>query len=200
MRRELLIGAACLAFVLPARAGQMSSAYTEFDTAKDCAVIEASEPDEGGDFVRFVCPGWRGYPIILSAGDLRESVFYGFPPEGDLPWESFGPFNGTGKKIEWRIETVGEKALPLATIHRWFVSDPEDDMKKTEVLVIEKVGQPGVGEGCAVGLVVATGNPKANETARRIADESVRDFACGADERVLVSGDVPLPSFERQDN
>ena len=83
---------------------------------------------------------------------------------------------------------------------RWFVSDPEDDTKKTEVLVVEKVGQLGERDGCAVGLVVATDNPKANETARRIADESVRDFACGADERVLVSGDVPMPSFARQDN
>lgn len=200
MRKTVLIGAALFAASLPARAGQMSSQYTELDTGRDCAVIEAASPDEGGDWARFVCPGWRGYPVILSAGDLRESVFYGFPGAGDLPWESFGPFNATGKTIEWRIETEGDRAVPIATIHRWFVSDPEDETKKTEVLVVEKVGQPGVGEGCAVGLVVATGNPKANESARRIADESARDFACGADERLLVIGDVPLPSFERQDN
>nr|WP_206078597.1 hypothetical protein [Mesorhizobium camelthorni] len=54
-------------------------------------------------------------------------------------------------------------------------------------------------DGYAVGLVVATGNPKANETARKIADEPARNFACGADERVLVSGDVPLPEFSRAD-
>lgn len=200
MKWGLLACAALAAIVLPAHAGQMSSAYTELDTGRDCAVIDASNPDEGGDFVRLACPGWRGYPVLLSAGDLRESVFYGFPPQGDLPWESFGAFNATGKTIEWRIETDGEKAFPIAVIHRWFVSDAQDEAKKTEVLVVEKVGQPGAGEGCAVGLVVATGNPKANETARRIADESVRDFACGADERVLVSGDVEMPSFERQEN
>ncbi len=198
MKRRLAIGALVAgALCRPAAAAEMSSAYTELDTARDCSVLESSQDE--GDFVRLVCPGWRGYPVILSAGDLRESVFYGFPPTGDLPWESFGPFNATGNKIEWRIETDGETALPIATIHRWFVSDPEDDTKKTEVLVIEKVGQLADRDGCAVGLVVATGNPKANETARRIADESVRDFACGADERLLVSGDVPLPSFERQD-
>jgi hypothetical protein len=45
---------------------------------------------------------------------------------------------------------------------------------------------------------VATGNPKANETARKIADEQVRDFACGADEPVQVEGEAPVPSFSRQ--
>jgi hypothetical protein len=47
---------------------------------------------------------------------------------------------------------------------------------------------------------VASGNPKANETARKIADEQARDFACGADERVVVSSDVALPEFTRQEN
>jgi hypothetical protein len=118
-----------------------------------------------------------------------------------MVWESFSAFNGTGPKIEWRIEKDGQKAIPFAVIHRWFVSDdPDEPERKTEVLAIEKVGQIGVGEGCTVGLVVATGNPKANETARRIADEQARQFACGADERVLVSGDVPMPDFDRQDN
>ena len=199
--RVFLAGlAVVLSAGMPSRAAEIASQYTEFKPDKtSCAVIESND-DEGGS-VRMVCPGWHGYPVILSAGDLRESVFYGFPPSGeDLAWESFGPFNASGDKIEWRVETDGEKSVALATIHRWFVSDPEDDAKKTEVLVIEKVGQIGAGEGCAVGLVVATGNPKANETARRIADESVRDFACGADERVLVSGDIPLPAFDRQQN
>lgn len=192
----LLIG---IAFAAPAAAAQMSSEYTEIRSDSDCSVFEINE--EGGDFAQMICPGWKGYPVILSTGDLRESLFYGFPPAGkDLVWESFGPFNSTGPKIEWRIETDGQKAVPIATIHRWFVSDPEDSAKKTEVLVVEKVGQLGIGDGCTVGLVVATGNPQANETARRIADETARDFSCGADERVLVGGSVPLPAFDRQEN
>ena len=85
--------------------------------------------------------------------------------------------------------------MPFATIHRWFVSDPEDPDKQIEVLVVEKVGQIGERDGCAVGLVLATGNPNANEMARKIADEQARDFACGADERVIV-GD-PMPEFSR---
>ncbi|MDQ6432585.1 hypothetical protein RB623_00790 [Mesorhizobium sp. LHD-90] len=185
---------------LPAAAAEMKSEYTDIDFEKSCSSFSANQ--EGGDFANFVCPGWRGYPVVYYTGDLRESVFYGFPPAGgDTVWESFSAFNSTAPKIEWRIEVDGDRQVPIAAIHRWSVSsDPDDSEKKTEVLVVEKVGQIGVGEGCTVGLVVASGNPKANETARKIADEQVRDFACGADERVVVSGDVALPDFDRQEN
>ncbi len=183
----------------PAAAADIRSEYTDMDIETSCSAFAVAE--EGGDFASFVCPGWRGYPVLVHVADLRESVFYGFPPSGVEPvWESFAAFNSTGPKIEWRIETEGERQVPIATIHRWFVSDPDDPEKKTEVLAIEKVGQVGVGEGCTVGLVVASGNAKANETARRIADEQARDFACGADERVIVSAEVALPDFDRQEN
>lgn len=197
--RRLALAALMLSPCAAVSAGELSSEYTDIDLARDCTVFDINE--EGGEFAQFVCPGWKGYPVVIGTGDLRESVFYGFSPRAEANvWESFSAFNSTGPKIEWRIERDGEKAVPIATIHRWFVSDPEEAEKKTEVLVVEKVGQPGVNEGCAVGLVVASGNPKANETARRIADESARDFACGADERVYVSGDIPLPHFDRQEN
>jgi len=67
------------------------------------------------------------------------------------------------------------------------------------VLVVEKVGQLHERDGCAVGLVVATGNPQANETARKIADEQARNFICGSDERVIVADGIPLPDFQRQE-
>ena len=115
-------------------------------------------------------------------------------------WESFAAFNSTGPKIEWRIEVDGERQVPIRRDPSLVCQrDPDDPEKKIEVLVVEKVGQIGVGEGCTVGLVVATGNPKANETARKIADEQAREFACGADERVIVSSDVELPTFDRQE-
>ncbi|MGE0501110.1 MAG: hypothetical protein AB7I79_05540 [Rhizobiaceae bacterium] len=181
-------------------AAEIVSAYTDVDFEKGCSIFSSNE--EGGEFANFVCNGFKGYPVIYYTGDLRESVFYGFPPSGDLApaWESFGGFNRTGPKIEWRVEKDGNREIPFATIHRWFVAaDPEDSSKEVEVLVIDKVAQLHEKDGCAVGLVVATGNPKANETARRIADEQARSFVCGADERVVVQGDVPLPDFYRQE-
>jgi hypothetical protein len=190
---------ALVALILPAAAAEMKSEYTDIEIDKTCSIASINE--EGGEFASYVCPGWRGYPVIIDTGDLRESVFYGFPPAGGRVWESFAAFNSTGPKVEWRIEVDGDRQVPVAVIHRWFVSaDAENPETKIEVLAIEKVGQLGIAHGCTVGLVVATGNPKANETARKIADEQARDFACGADERVIVSGDIELPTFDRQEN
>ncbi len=181
--------------------GEISSVYTDFEVDKACTKFSASEDGEG-DWADFVCDGWRGYPVFLYYADLREALFYGFPPAGDLApaWESFSAFNSSGTKIEWRLETNGEIVIPFATIHRWFVSDPEDAEKQTQVLVVEKVGQPHERDGCVVGYVVATGNSDANEKARRIADQKARDFACGSDEPAIEAGSVPLPPVTRYEN
>ncbi len=187
---------------LPAAADGIVSAYTKLDPETTCTIFAAAEPDEGGDWANMVCDGYRGYPIFLYYGDARESLFYGFPPAGDLApaWESFDAFNSTGPTVEWRIETAGERRMPFATIHRWFVSEPDDGGGQIEVLVVAKVGQPAERQGCAVGYVVATGNENANEKARYIADNVVRDFICDADQPTIDQGTVPVPSFNRTAN
>jgi hypothetical protein len=197
--RKFLAMLAVTGFSSAAHAGEISSVYTDLVAEKDCVTYSAAEDGEG-DWANLACAGYRGYPVLIAYDDVRESVFYGFPPTEDLPWESFSAFNSAGPKIEWRIETNGDQGVPFATIHRWSVSDPEDPDKKIEVLVVSKVGQMAERDGCVVGLVVATGNPKANDTARKIADEQTKTFACGADERVQVSGDVALPEFSRAEN
>ena len=183
-----------------AAAGEISSAYTDIDAEKDCTTF-ASAAEGEGEWANLACNGYRGYPVLIYSGDLRESVFYGFPPDGDLApaWESFSAFNSTGARIEWRIDTDNGRSVPFAAIHRWFVSaDPENPDKQIEVLVVEKVGQMHERDGCAVGLVLATGNPEANEAARKLADERARNFSCGVDKRVIV-GD-PMPDFSRSEN
>jgi hypothetical protein len=189
---------ACLSHA--ATAGEISSAYTDLDAEKDCTVFASAEEGEG-EWANLVCNGYRGYPVLIYSGDLRESVFYGYPPGGDLAptWESFSAFNSAGAKIEWRIETDNGRAIPYAAIHRWFVSaNAEKPDSQTEVLVVEKVGQIDQRDGCAVGLVLATGNPQANQAARKIADDRARNFICGEDLRVIV-GD-PMPDFSRNEN
>jgi hypothetical protein len=178
-----------------ARAEEISSVYTDLDFKKDCTPLESSE--EGGDFINYVCNGYGGYPIFVYSADLRESWYFGFPKATDYVWESFSAFNSAASKVEWRISRDGDRVTPFATIHRWSISDPEDDQKKSEVLVVAKVGQVKDQDGCAVALVMATGNPKANDTARKIADEQARGFACGGDERVLVGDNIP--DFSRSD-
>jgi hypothetical protein len=183
-----------LAMLMPAAmatAEEIASAYTDLDPGKDCILVAAAAEGEG-DWADLICTGYRGFPVILRSADARDSAFYGFPPApDDLAWESFSAFNAVGPKVEWRIAREGNLEVPFAVIHRSRVSDPEDAERQVEVLVVEKVGQLDERQGCAVGLVMATGNPQANETARRIADEQARTFACGADERVLVGDAIP---------
>ena len=197
MRVLLAIAAAALAAARPAFAGDISSAYTDLDWKADCATYgQASEGE--GDWADLACSGYRGYPVMIAYDDARESIYYGFPV-ADMTgvWEGFVAFNQSAGKVEWRIETKGDAAVPFAAIHRRSVASGDDGSKKTDVLVVSKVGQPGGEAGCTVGLVAASGNPKANEEARRLADEKVKAFRCGKDQR-LASGEVP--AFGRVDN
>lgn len=196
MNRLILSALGLAALSAPASAGDISSAYSDLNADKDCTVLAvAAEGD--GDWANLVCAGYRGYPVFLYAGDLRESLFYGFPPAGDLApaWESFSAFNAAGGKIEWRIETTDGLAIPFATIHRRKVSDSVESDSTTEVLVVSKVGQPHAREGCVVGLVLASGHPDANQTAREVADDHARNFACGTDRPVSIG--EPMPDFRR---
>jgi hypothetical protein len=180
---------------LAARAEEISSVYTDLSFDKDCTAFDINE--EGGEFLNQVCNGYGGYPIFVYGADLRESWYFGFPKPADYVWETFSAFNSGSSKVEWRVSRDGDRVTPFATIHRWAISDAEDAEKKTEVLVVAKVGQVTEQDGCAVGLVMATGNPQANETARKIADEQARGFACGGDERVLVGDNIPV--FQRSE-
>ncbi|MCB1453981.1 MAG: hypothetical protein KDJ43_10065, partial [Rhizobiaceae bacterium] len=96
--------------------------------------------------------------------------------------------------IEWRLEQRGENRVPVATIHRWFVSTGEGE--DVQVLVVEKVGQPFERDGCAMAYVMATGNPNSNEKARNYADNLVHGFSCG-DQPAIDAGTVPMPDFVR---
>lgn len=170
---RFIVLAACL--VSAGAAGAADSAYTKVDLDADCRQV--AEDEVGGSWT---CKGYGGTQVLFSEGDLRQSVFYGEVG----PWyeagafESFAAFNHAGETVEWRLD----QGRPFATIRRWFVSTGEDDRGKprpeVQVLVISRVGQPSDGEACVVGYVEATANPDANEIARRVADEEVRDFAC----------------------
>ncbi|TPK64851.1 MULTISPECIES: hypothetical protein [unclassified Mesorhizobium] len=190
----LVLASVCQA----AHAGEISSASTDLDWKNDC-VTYAQAGDGDGDWADLACSGYRGYPVLIAYDDARESLFYGFPPGGDMTsvWESFSGFNSSGARIEWRIETDGDKAVPFAVIHRRSISNPEDEKKPTDVLLVSKVAQMDARDGCTVALVLATGNPAANDQARKLADEKARSFACGKDRRTVI-GEVP--AFGRVDN
>jgi hypothetical protein len=196
--RSLLIPLTLAVLCQAAHAGDISSAYTDLDSKKDC-VTYAQAGERDGDWADLACSGYRGYPVLIAYDDDRESLFYGFPPGSDMTsaWESFSAFNSSGTRVEWRIETTGDKAVPFAVIHRRTVSNPEDEKKSTEVLLVAKVSQMDARDGCTVGLVLATGNPQANDQARKLADEKARTFVCGKDRHTVIGN---VPPFGRVDN
>ena len=146
--RALLISLALAGLCQVAHAGDISSAYSDLDSKKDCVTYAQAEEGDG-DWADLACSGYRGYPVLIAYDDARESLFYGFPPGSDMTsvWESFSGFNSSGAKIEWRIETTGDKAVPFAVIHRRSISNPDDQNKPTEVLLVAKVGQMDESDG-----------------------------------------------------
>ncbi|MER9317448.1 hypothetical protein NKI31_18395 [Mesorhizobium sp. M0659] len=198
MRTLLLVPFALAALSQTAHADGISSVYTDLDSQKDC-VTYAQAQEGDGEWAELACSGYRGYPVLIAYDDARESLFYGFPPGGDMTsvWESFSGFNSSGAKVEWRIETKGDVAVPFAVIHRRSISNPEDENKPTEVLLVAKVAQMEARDGCTIGLVLATGNRQANDQARKLADEKAKSFACGKDKHTLIGN---VPAFGRVDN
>ncbi len=69
----------------------------------------------------------------------------------------------------------GERFRPFATIlrYKW-----DSDNGEGSTLVITKLGRD---DACHVAYVDATGNPKANEQARAIADRDAAKFVCKQD-------------------
>lgn len=174
---------------VPAHAERISSVYTRIGFDTDCVTL--SEYEAG---VTLSCGGFRGYGILFSEGDLRQTLFFGYVGSWfeDAAWESFGPFNSVNDTVEWRLNG----AVPFATILRWRIDngDPDGTTGKPggEVLVISKVAQPGEGEGCVVGYVDAKANAGANDLARKVADEMAEDFTCREDEPVYHGERGPL--------
>ncbi len=107
-----------------------------------------------GRLANFACAGFKGYPVVIYTGDLRESVVYGFPQSGAEPpvWESFSGFNSTRAKGRVAAEQVGSGRGALRHDPPLVGQRPDDAEEKIEVLVVEKVAQPGTSDGCASGM------------------------------------------------
>jgi hypothetical protein len=182
---------ACLAgMILPSVTLAAESAYTDVDTDHCQSLSQPGADDGPSDYVSLKCKGYKDYPLYYAEGDLRQTVHFGYLDQEiiDRAFETFGPFNYIGKKVEWRLDDHG---LPYATILRYFIqnADPEtgmtDEKHQGQVLVISRVGRPDDKRGCVVGYVDALKNPEPNGLARKIADEMAASFVCGKDRPVF---------------
>ncbi|MGV3651666.1 MAG: hypothetical protein ACO1OK_09590, partial [Devosia sp.] len=141
-----------------------------------CLVLDA---DDFG--ASWACPGYKGYPLMVTEGDLRFSLLYGFgADQGD--GQTLAPFNRLGEKLEWRLSNAMGRWMPIATIVRYHTADPETGEDKGQVLVVTQLVE---GNTCHIAYVDARANSDANALAREAADAS-GDFDCSVDEVQII--------------
>ena len=157
----------------PAQAA-FNSAYTDLNL-DECLVLDA---DDFG--ASWACPGYKGYPLMVSEGDLRFSLAYGFNPSDN--WQTLPPFNRLGEKLEWRLSNDLGRWMPIATIVRYHTADPETGEDKGQVLVVTQLVEGNV---CHIAYIDAVANTDANELAREAADSS-GSFDCASDEVEVI--------------
>ena len=182
MRAMLLGLAGAVLAVLPAGAmaqangSHLDSQYTDIDFDQ-CTTIESD--DMGGTLV---CPGYKGYPVVIAEGDLRMFVSFGIKPTEEKAMEqTLGPFNHLGNKIEWRIESDDDTFQPRATIVRWFTAgDGGED--KGQVLVVTQLK---LGATCQIALIDALAVKDANAKAREIADRTAGNYDCSKEPEII---------------
>lgn len=173
---------------------EFKSAYTKIDDLEGCVTI--TQYEVGADLS---CAGYKGYGILLSDIDARNSVFYGYVGEwyAEGAYESFESFNSINDTVEWRLKDD----VPFAVVQRWFIEAASgEEADRGQVLVVSRVAQAGDGNGCVVGYVDALENENANELAREIADTMAVDFRCRIDEPMFhgeegVAAGFPVRSF-----
>lgn len=109
---------------------------------------------------------------MVSEGDLRQNITVVTPKGAKHSlelWTVVSPaFSSLGPKAEWRVATIKNKRVPTALIVRYFASEnSEKPDKTTAYLVVTKITDKEI---CVTDRVPP--GPKANEDARRLADES----------------------------
>ena len=187
-RSSQLIGSAIAVLsglISPANAQTFSSSYTS-TAPKDCRTI--GKPSDLDGSTTQVCPGKSGLVVLISEGDLRETVSVGRNREAAAKEPAaeawFAPFNSTAHTVEWRA--VDDK--PFAIIQRWLIADinaPDKTGSPTTKPMLAVTRLPP-GPVCHVAYIDGQANRNPNELARQAADEFARDFKCGKDEVKVV--------------
>lgn len=174
MKQLLAAALAFGALATPVYAG-FNSAYTDLDL-DECLVLDA---DDFG--ASWSCPGYKGYPLMVTEGDLRFSLIYGFGAKM-ADGQTLPPFNHVGEKLEWRLSNELGRWMPIATIVRYYTADPETGEDKGQVLVVTQLVE---GNSCHIAYIDALANANANELAREAADKS-GSFECARDEVEII--------------
>jgi hypothetical protein len=187
--RQLIVPVAAVLFtfwlISPANAQTFSSSYTS-TAPKDCRTI--GKPGKSDDSTTQLCPGQSGLVVLISEGDLRQTVSVGPTREAAAKEPAagtwFGPFNSTAHTVEWRALD----GKPFAIIQRWLIADIDNPDKTGNPISKPMLAVTRLPPGpvCHVAYIDGQANRNANELARQAADEFARDFKCGKDEVKVV--------------
>jgi hypothetical protein len=140
------------------------------------------------------CDGLDGYPVYVSEDGARSFMSFGPDPQKRrAATQTLGafnlPFEGKTRRVavEWRVITRDGRAIPYATIVRYFT---RDGSSSGQVLVVTRVTPY---EACRVAYIDALANDEAIVLARQLADERARSFDCkGEPETAGSKGKSPM--------
>ena len=155
--------------VLTANGQTPTSTYTNVG-AKFCRTLKSSDA-EGGEYLGR-CPGVAGFSLLVTEGDLRQNLTVVTPKGAKHSLELWSvvssAFSSLGPKAEWRVKKAKNKTTPTALIVRYNASDnPEKPDQTTSYLAVIKITTTEI---CVTDKV--SPGAKANEDARKLADES----------------------------
>jgi len=146
-----------------------TSVYTNLGE-KSCRTLK-SDTSEAGYYLGS-CSGTAGYTLLLEEGDLRQNLTVVTPRRSKHSLELWtvvsSAFSSLSMKAEWRIIKQKTKSIPVALIVRYNASeDTNNPDKTTSYLVVAKITAKEI---CVTDKIAP--GPKANEEARRLADEA----------------------------
>jgi hypothetical protein len=166
---------------------RITSFYTPL-SGEGCILSASSEWDEDAeiDYFKSECVARPMFRVFHNGGDLRSWIEIQFNEQpvvslfGDIMDNAPGSFaHVSGTKLEWRTLVNGANETPFALIFRVAGQDESDEdpnsFRDIENLLIAKVAGSKV---CVIGVIRATGNPRANLEARELADSQARAAVC----------------------
>lgn len=156
-----------------AHANPLKSLYTTLELSS----CQRGQQHAGG--TSWICAGLDGYPVQVADGDQRTFISVGAAAaKHRATRQTLASFNSifdakhARATLEWRIVRQNGRAVPFATILRYFTWKDE---RRGEVLVVTRVV---AGQSCHVAYIDALANPDAIAIARQVADTTARRFDC----------------------
>jgi hypothetical protein len=148
------------------QAEMLTSVYTDLSD-KACKTLESDS--SGSGWYKGQCKGISGYKLILTEGDIRQSIDVVTPKGKSFPLDLIANvsqhFSMVSNKAEWRVRTNQQ---PVALILRYNANeDAADPSKVTSYLVVSKIT---VKIACITDIVKP--QPNANALARQLADQA----------------------------